>query len=129
MLRVIKHNYDKQEFNLVVDYPMDDDRVRATLETAKQYPEYFFVQSLGNSFIMATCIQHDFSHLKVANIQHLLGGDGNAGTLIKAVEEWARDNNAVYITEHTNSGNDKRLISLFKRKGYDHVGYVFKKEL
>ena len=129
ILEILSEVEHKQDSFLTKEYSIDYDKAEDYLNNILKYPEHFLVLQLGKSFLIATCVEYDFSYDKVANIPHIVSLDNNGKVLLSLAEQWATEKGAKFITDVTNYSVRTGYIKLYEKRGYDHIGYSFKKDL
>lgn len=88
----------------------------------------FFFNVIGSSFVIAFLGRRCPGDC-IVRIVHLKSKPRDTRRLIDSVFDWARYKGATHVVEVTTGGEDERMVKFFKKKGFEHCGYVFIKRV
>lgn len=122
-------------------HPLSVERCARVIEVAQANPHLFFIDYKVNdegeyvAVLIAQIEQMFFMNAKqAADVVFYVRSDYRGSPwfvkTLKRFELWAKDLGCDFIKLMPNSGiNTEGMLTLYQRLGYDHVGYIFSKEL
>lgn len=87
-----------------------------------------FIMVIDDSYIVAS-LSERVPDDTIVVLNYFLAEKKHSRELLRLVQEWAVFKGATHIVEATTYSLDPRIINVFERKGFEHVGYVFIKKL
>lgn len=121
--------------------PISEERCARVIAIAQANPDLFFIEYKVNAdgefvgVIIAQIEQMFFMEAKQASDVVFFVREDNRGSpwfvrALKRFEKWAKDKGCDFIRLMPNSGvKTEGMVKLYTKLGYDHVGYIFSKEI